>query len=224
MKILQAYKTKNKTMTDFNYIKTLFNIQENNGFTDEELQNIRKVSSNIPQVLYDYYVQLGKITKLNQTQDSLLIPEQVQWSKNKDYLIFYAENQWACVWAIQKEDLTEENPSVYMSKNQETWEKESETLTDFLNAMANLQAVFSFEYSSEDFLFINEEELKFIKQNFQKKPFAFKKWIGIDFYGNFIGDIIAIFNNKPYYDVCYAASNKEHFEEIDKLIRNLGEK
>lgn len=211
-------------MTDFNYIKTLFNIKENDGFTDEELQNIRKISPNIPQVLYDYYFQLGKIVKLNQTQDTLLLPKQVQWSKNEDYLIFYAENQWACLWAIRKDDLTKGNPPVYMSKDEETWEKEFETLTDFFNAMANLQAVFGLDYTSEDFLFINEEELEFIRQNFQKKPFTFSKWIGIDFYGNADSDVIAIFNNGTYYDMCYAAVNEEYFKEIDSRIGNLGEK
>lgn len=211
-------------MTDFNYIKTLFNIQENDGFTDEELQNIRKISPNIPKVLYDYYFQLGKIVQLNQTQDTLLLPKQVQWSKNEDYLIFYAENQWACLWAIRKEDLTEENPPVYMSKDEATWEKEFNTLTDFFNTMANLQAVFGLDYTSEDFLFINEEELEFIRQNFQKKPYTFSKWIGIDFYGNSDSDVIAVFNNGTYYDMCYASANEEHFKEIDSRIGNLGEK
>ncbi|GIZ14391.1 hypothetical protein [Capnocytophaga catalasegens] len=111
-----------------------------------------------------------------------------------------------------------------MSKDEETWEKEFETLTDFFNAMANLQAVFGLDYTSEDFLFINEEELEFIRQNFQKKPFTFSKWIGIDFYGNSDSDVIAIFNNGTYYDMCYAATNEEDFKEIDSRIGNLGEK
>lgn len=211
-------------MTDFSYIKTLFHIKENNGFSEKEMQKMKNTTLNIPKVLYDYYIQLGKMIALNQTQDMLLAPEKILWSKNEDYLIFYAENQWACVWAIQKEDLTTKNPPVYMSKDQEKWEKEFATLTDFLNAMANLQAVFSLPFSSEEFLFINEDELATIKKNFQKKENNFTKWIGIDFYSNFTTDIIAIFNNEKYYDVTYASSNKENFEKIDNLIGNLGEK
>ena len=211
-------------MTDFSYIKTLFHIKENNGFLEKEMQKMKNTTLNIPKVLYDYYIQLGKMIALNQTQDMLLTPEKILWSKNENYLIFYAENQWACVWAIQKEDLTTENPPVYMSKDQEKWEKEFATLTDFLNAMANLQAVFSLPFSSEEFLFINEDELATIKKNFQKKENNFTKWIGIDFYGNFTTDIIAVFNNEKYYDVTYASLNKENFKKIDNLIGDLGEK
>ena len=90
--------------------------------------------------------------------------------------------------------------------------------------MANLQAVFSLPFSSEEFLFINEDELATIKKNFQKKKNNFTKWIGIDFYGNFTTDIIAVFNNEKYYDVIYASSNKENFEKIDNLIGDLSEK
>ncbi|GJQ07386.1 hypothetical protein CAPN010_15440 [Capnocytophaga cynodegmi] len=211
-------------MTDFSYIKTLFNIKGENGFSAEELQKTQDISSNIPKVLYDYYLQLGKIEELNHTQDQLLLPNKLKWSESGDYLIFYVENQWVCTWAIRKEDLTAENPPVYMSYDQENWKKETEKLTDFLNAMASLQAVFALPFSSEEFSFLNKEELEIIKQNFQQKPFHLSEWLGATFYANSDNEIIAVFQNEKYYDVIYSSYSKENFEKIDSIIGNLGEK
>lgn len=211
-------------MTDFKYIKALFSIKENNGFSEEEVKKIHNVSENIPKVLYDYYTQLGKIEELNYTQNKLLSPNKIELSKDGNYLVFYVENQYVCVWAIHKEDLKLDNPPVYMSQDEMTWKKETERLTDFLNAMASLQGVFSLPFSSEEFIFINKEELEIIKKNFQKKPFCFSQWIGIEFYGNFDNDVIFIALNNEYYDVIYASSNREQFEKMDSIINSLGER
>lgn len=135
-----------------------------------------------------------------------------------------AENQWTCVWAIQKTDLPNDNPPVYMSYNQEVWAKENQTLSDFLNAMATLQAVFALSFSFEDFLFVSGEELVVIKQHFQKKPYDFSQWLGAKFYGNTDNEVIDVFQNDGYYDVIYASSSEENFAKIDALIGHLGEK
>lgn len=211
-------------MTDFTYIKKLFGIEKSDGFSAEEMQNLLKTSPIVPKVLSDYYTELGKITPLNATQDVLLSPDKVEWSKNGDYLIFYTENQWTCVWAIQKMDLPNDNPPVYMSYNQEVWVKENQILSDFFNAMATLQAVFALPFSSEDFLFVSGEELVVIEQHFQKKPYYFSQWLGAKFYGNADNEVIAVFQNDGYFDVIYASSSEENFAKIDALIGHLGEK
>lgn len=102
-------------MTEFNKIKQLFVITENNGFSETEISIIKNICNDIPKVLIDYYSQFGKIKELNHTQDRLLAPEKLRFSKNGDFLIFYEENQCACVWGIDKNDLNADNPPVYMS-------------------------------------------------------------------------------------------------------------
>lgn len=209
-------------MTEFTEIKRLFGITDDNGFSLEEIAQHKAVCEAIPQVLHDYYATLGKIQSLNHTQDQLLTPNRLKFSKNNDFLIFYAENQYACVWGIQKEDLHEVNPPVYMSSDGVQWQKECETLTDFLNAMALLQAVFALPFYLEDFSFINEEEKRFITENFKKKAYCFTQWLGIEFYGNTDIDVIAVIKNQDCYDLLYASNNEQQFEKIDALLHNLG--
>lgn len=209
-------------MTAFKEIKQLFDITENNGFSEDEISVVKNVFANIPKVLFDYYLQLGKIKELNQTQDRLLEPEKLRLSKNNDFLIFYVENQWACVWGIDKNDLHLDDPPVYISYEEQEWSKETSSLTDFLKAMANLQAVFALQFSSEEFANINNEELKIIEENFKKRDFSFSKWIGIDFYGNLENDVIAVQKNDDYYDLIYASNNEQQFKEMNNILSKQG--
>lgn len=118
-------------MTDFTMIKKLFHITKRNGFSHDEIQTIKNNFGELPQVFIDYYLELGKDERLNHTQDSLIKPEQFQYFKHSEYLIFYCENQRACVWGIHRNDLSRSNPPVYMSYDEKVWKMEFETLTDF---------------------------------------------------------------------------------------------
>lgn len=119
-------------MTDFSTIKKLFHISESNGFANKEIETIKNIFGNLPKVFVDYYAELGKIQNLNQTQDLLITPERFQYYQHNDFLIFYSENQRACVWGINKQDLLNANPPVYISYDQKTWLLETETLLEFL--------------------------------------------------------------------------------------------
>ena len=152
-------------MTNFSTIKKLYHITESNGFADSEMEVVKNIFGALPQVFVDYYRELGKIQNLNYTQDSLIIPERFQYYKDNDYLIFYTENQRACVWGIHKDDLSIPNPSVYMSYDQEEWNLETKTLTDFFTAMAFLQAGFALEFPSNTFYEIEPKDLDFIIKN-----------------------------------------------------------
>jgi hypothetical protein len=167
-------------------------------------------------------LQLGKIKELNQTQDRLIEPEKLNFSKNQDFLIFYVENQWVCVWGIDKNDLTIDNPPVYMSYEEDKWYKETNLLTDFLKAMANNQAVLALKFSSEGFITISKEELKIIELNFKKRDFSFSKWVGIDFYGNYENDVIAVQKNDNDFDVIYASSDEQQFIKMNDILNSLG--
>jgi hypothetical protein len=138
-------------MTDFSIIKKLFHITEPAGFANEEIQIIKDIFGELPQVFIDYYSELGKNQDLNHTQDSLVIPERFQYYQSSDYLIFYTENQHACVWGIHKNDLLSSNPPVYMSYDKEKWDLETETLLEFFTAMAFLQSGFALKFQSECF-------------------------------------------------------------------------
>lgn len=207
-------------MTDFSTIKKLFHITESIGFTNDEIQVVKDIFGDLPAVFVDYYTELGKIENLNQTQDLLIVPERFQYFKHNDYLIFYYENQRACVWGIHKDDLSKDNPPVYMSFDEKEWNLETETLTDFFTAMAYLQAGFGLDFYSECFYEMDDKALKFIDENFKNKGVAFKQWAdGINFYGNHEDDVIIVMSNNQIF---YSSNTENHFLEMDKVLSKLG--
>lgn len=207
-------------MTDFSKIKKLFGITEPNGFAENEIQVIRDIFGDLPEVFVDYYTELGKIENLNQTQDLLIVPERFQYFKHNDYLIFYYENQRACVWGIHKDDLSKTNPPVYMSYDEKEWNLETETLTDFFTAMAFLQAGFALEFPGNTFYEIEPKDLDFIIKNYSDKGVSFKQWLeGIQFYGNHDDEVIIIMGGNQIF---YSSGTEEHFLEMDKVLSKLG--
>lgn len=207
-------------MTDFSTIKKLFHITGPNGFSNDEIQIVKNNFGDLPSVFIDYYTELGKIQNLNQTQDLLIVPERFQYFKHNDYLIFYYENQRACVWGIHKDDLSKRNPPVYMSYDEKEWNLETETLTDFFTAMAFLQAGFALEFPSNTFYEIEPNDLDFIIKNYSDKGVSFKQWLeGIQFYGNHDDEVIIITGGNQMF---YSSNTENHFLEMDKVLSKLG--
>ena len=207
-------------MTNFSTIKKLYHITESNGFADSEMEVVKNIFGTLPQVFVDYYAELGKIQNLNHTQDLLIVPERFQYYKHNDYLIFYSENQKACVWGIHKEDLSKSDPPVYMSEDEKDWNLETETLSDFFTAMAFLQAGFALKFPGNTFYELEEDELNFVRANFRNKGFSFKQWLGgINFYGNYDDDVVIVQAGNQLF---YAADTKEHFVALDKALSGLG--
>ena len=206
---------------NFSAIKKMYNISNPNGFSDDEINSIRSIFGNLPQVFIDYYCELGKIERLNHTQDSLIVPEQFQYFKNDDYLIFYRENQRVCVWAIHKNDLKKADPPVYMSEDEKEWRLETDTLSDFFTAMAYLQAVFALDYGAETYYEIEENDLTYIRNHYTNKGVSFNQWTtGIEFYGNYNDSIIVVMGNGQ--ELLYSSDSKEHFDEMNADLSKLG--
>jgi hypothetical protein len=206
----------------FTQIRTLFGIEEDCGFTEVEMQPFFSVVEQMPQLLYDYYTTLGKHQALNQTQDCLVTPKSnLALFNNPDYFVFYTENQNCCLWAIAKGDLGEENPKVYVSYNQKEWQVECDTLSEFLLAMAHLQAVFALPYTYEGFKLITSEDLAAIKSHFPKKPFTIRHWLqGVELYGGATDSIVVLDGGEQ---LVYASSSESSFEEMDRFLENIGE-
>lgn len=209
-------------MTDFSTIKKLFHITEPNGFSNDEVQIVKNAFGNLPEVFVDYYTELGKIFKLNQSQDSLVTADRLINYATDKYVIFYTENQRACVWGIHKDDLSKPNPPVYMSYDEEEWNLETETLSDFFTAMAFLQAGFALDFTSEGFYELDDKEINFIIDNFKNKGYSLTQWLcGINFYGNYDDDVIVVESTNTN-QIFYSANSKEHFDEMDKVLSKLG--
>lgn len=204
-------------MTDFSKIKKLFGIEKREGFSEECVKEAEKRLNKLPQVLKDYYIELGKVFNLNNSQDRLLSPDEI--NDLGEYMEFYVENQYVCRWCIAKKDLNMENPPVYITEDGVNFYEESSSLSNFLCTIAYLQGIWGLDYGCEEILDIEEEGANLIRKNYKKKEIqSLNKWMNVEFFGNYDDEVIALINNEDYYNLCYSENSEEHFEDIDKFI------
>lgn len=122
----------------FEEIRELFAVHADDGYAQNEIDAVCDRYGGLPEILKQYYLQLGKIVPLNQQQNRLLEPGKM--IDVGEYLIFYVENQYVAQWALKISDLSQYNPPVYCAMDEKTFKPECENLYDFLLAMASFQA------------------------------------------------------------------------------------
>ena len=204
-------------MTDFSIIKKLFGIEKDEGFSEECVKEAEKRVGKLPEVLKDYYIELGKVSNLNNSQDRLFSPDEIE--DIGDYIEFYRENQYVCRWCIAKKDMGMENPPVYITEDGQNFEEDSSSLLDFLCTMAYLQGIWGLDYGCEEILDIEEDGADLIRKKYKKKAVkSLNKWMNVEFFGNHDDEVIALIKNDDYYNLCYSANIEEHFEEMDEFI------
>lgn len=207
-------------MTEFTQLKTLFDISEPCGIDTTELQPWKDKFGAIPKVLTDYYAQLGA-HEFNRSQDYLISPDEINEFEDNDYLIFYSENQSVSIWGIHKDDVSKDNPPVYENYGKEEWYQTTDTLTSFLNSMGFLQAVFSMEFSNEEYWNISQVQADEIAKAFKSKNVDSELYTGVRFYGNYDDSVIVIMNNNEGYILMFSSSDEEHFDEMCDIIENI---
>lgn len=205
---------------EFEVIRKLFNIKEDDGFSENDISKACKKHGNLPFVLKEYYRQLGNYKQINQRQNKLCSPSEL--IDVKDYIIFYKENQYVVQWAIKKSDLNKDNPPVYCTWDKKEFKLESENLLDFLYAMAFFQAAsWGLEYSSEDLYMISEEQAQLIRRQYKKIKYELHQWMDVTYYGNYDDEVICMIANSDY-DMLYGSSKLQHFDEIKQFVDKLG--
>lgn len=204
-------------MMDFINIRKLFDINDDCGFDEKELEETEKRIGRLPEVLREYYINLGRVQALNNSQDRLLNPNEIK--DLGEYIEFYMENQYVCRWCIAKKDLKTENPPVYITYDGEDFFQESNSVLEFLETMAHLQGIWGIDYGCEEILDIEEEGADVIRNKFKKKDIqSLKEWMNVEFFGDYDDVVIALIKNEDFYNLCYAANSEDHFNEIDEFI------
>jgi hypothetical protein len=208
-------------------IKTLYALDKtkNFGFIESEIQAL-EIKENIvlPTILKDYYLTLGKNSKINNTFNCLLKPSnQVGFSDDR-HLVFYEENQSTVFWGIREADLSKENPAVYGNFDaqnlSEEWFLDNANTADFLLSMAFWNGVMGgLKYcaiANEES--ICEETLVEINKNWKKIEKITNQ--DIQFFTNDYTEIIALTNNvKQEINGLYIGSNnkKKYLNIINQL-------
>ncbi len=212
---------------EFEVIRKLFDIKQNDGFSEEDIHKACEKYGNLPLVLREYYRQLGNYEQINQAQNILCHPHNV--IETKEYLIFYIENQYVTQWAIKRSDLDKDNPSVYCSWDESEFHLESEYLLNFLYAMAFFQAAYGgLQYCPEEIYIISHEQAQTIRSRYKKKDYELHQWLDISYYGNHEDEVICMIKESDCdlikngdYDMIYASSSKQHFDQIKEFMDKL---
>jgi len=204
-------------MERFNEIRGLYDIWDDSFGIAEEIISRREryLGKRLPEILRQYYLQVGNNKQINQTQDNLVLPTELDIYED-GFAIIYYENQVVWEAGIKDSDFEQDNPNVYLSYDQESWEFEIGNLFNFLTAEAFLQALFALPFSSNACNVGTEEEL-FIHQTWKESSFKSYLW-GIEFFQNSSDEILALMKHDNQTDVFIATNTEKHFlEMIEKL-------
>lgn len=200
----------------FKNIRELYDINDNSsGLQENEIIECEdRLAIKLPKVLKEYYLQLGNHSGLNQTQDRLLLPHQLYLHDN-DYLVFYEENQAVSIWGVKQQDLTLENPSVYMTFDGDEWTLEN-TLSKFLTAAGYLQSLFALPFKANA-VAISDQEGNFIRANWANTEIALKIW-NAQFFQNDLNEVLGLIKSYNQVDLFVATKTENRLKEIDKML------
>lgn len=211
----------------FDRLKRIYSVEEFCGYTDEDIDYIKSLFGDIPKVLEEYYRTAGKTEAFNYVQDTWFLPEHFKkqkWTQESDYMILLNENQGVCRAGIKREDLTLDNPPVYVTNDDKNWVLCADTVSEFLSAALAYEAVFAFEFCTEGFYELTRAEFSLIESRLKKYPFELKNWIDINIklYYNDSDNLLAILdgNDDDCFQMIYGASSQRGYE---KLLNSIGE-
>ena len=211
----------------FDEILQLFCVDEPEGCSLEELERVKRVVGEIPEVLKRFYLKCGRTNNLIYNQDYLVLPDAYSTFINSEYIIFFNENQGVCQAGIKKSDAQISDPPVYVSMDGKEWLKSADKLSDFLVAMYGYQASICLEYCPEEFYWITKEEKDTIEQLFRKRKEKLEMWMGfsVTLYGDNCHGRIALMHQEGEDDIQmnYAANTEEEYERMAKLLEGIGE-
>ena len=211
-------------MTDFSKIKQLFGVVSPNGFSENEINNIINLVGVLPEILLDYYKELGNY-EFNYWQDFLIRGIEKEEFYNYDhfmndkFIIICCENQSVCFAGIKKTDLSEKNPPIYFSNDKEHWEIGCNNLFNYIHWFAYIHAALCLD--NNGYFDLSDSGVNFIRSNFKNKNIKFNNWVvdgDTEFFGDYDDTIMMITAGGPFY---YASNNEEHFMEMEKKWKDI---
>jgi len=214
-------------MTDFSKIRILLDLKFSNGFSEDEIINMVDLFGTLPKVLLDYYRELGNYG-FNNWQDFLAKPYKNYYTimdkykidfETDKYIIICQENQGCCFAGIKKEDLSQENPTVYFTSDKNIWEIGCKNLFNYIHGFAYSNAVLGLDYNG--YFDISDDGINFIRTNFRNKNIKLNNWAvdgDTEFYGDYDDTIMMITAETSLF---YASNNEKHFIEMENKWKEI---
>ncbi|WP_103070122.1 hypothetical protein [Aquimarina sediminis] len=213
-------------MANWNNIRRLYNVTEIEhefGYQMDELIEVEtQLKVNIPKILKEYYLTLGKNECINKSHNRLLEPNKEIRLSDDGYLIFYEENQTVAYWGIKKEDLELENPPVwgnYGTNESPDWHLEAKTTEDFLLLMGVYNGTLGgLKYHANCFGEIASETVKKIQENWKEVKEI--SWDRQRIYSHNFEEILSLsFDEKSNCTAIFIGTTYK--ERFDNLLENL---
>jgi len=229
-------------------IKKLYNLssEENHGYTEDIITELEKrLNINLPKILRNYYLHLGRNTHINE-EDMVLF--RIDGTRdinrlygypyiNDEYFVFYGDYETAFVYGIKTSDLKKDNPKVsaicrlsfYAEPRFYEWQ-ELFDLDKFLLFMAYFNGTIgSLKYrrifSNKEEVLINNDTIKIIEDNWSEitelstKGIPFYSDVEIRHFTNDNFEIIILVNFKDNKKRLYVGTS--YAEKLEKILSTL---
>jgi hypothetical protein len=126
-----------------NYIDLVYpRVMANDGISDNTiLLAEQRLGLKIPKALRSFYALVGNRKDITESYNRLLAVDKI--SVKDDILVFLEENQAVVIWGIRVNDLSLDDPAVFVAENnpKRIWKSTGDKLFIFLGSMLYWQAV-----------------------------------------------------------------------------------
>lgn len=213
----------------YELIKNLYAVDELCGYTEQEVDFMKQLFGEIPQVLEEFYRTAARTDALHHVQDTWMLPEHFEkynWLKEEECLILLNENQGVCRAGIRREDLGMQDPPVYVSDDDTNWVICAETTSEFLAAAIGFEAPFALKFTPEEFYCLTKEELAVIESKLTKLPYEMKNWLynmNVTLYSNALDNIVVVMDCDGDLQMLYGAASKESYDKLMEVMEGIGE-
>ena len=213
-------------------MKPLYGIKSFSGYTDAEISYLKQLYGTLPKVLEEYYHTAGNTKAFHyaHVQDKWILPKEACYFDNlrsSGYMAILNENQSCCQACIRLKDLEADDPPVYNTHDGQNWLICAPSVSEFLAAALAYEAAFTFEYSPEDFYYLEKEDFEILKQRLKKYPFEIQNWVGdmkISLYSNEPSNLAAIMEcDGGDIQMLYGAASEDSYNKLSKALEGIGE-
>lgn len=213
----------------FEWLKGLYAIGGLTGLPDEDIDYMRELFGALPPVVEEFYRKAARTDALHHGQDRWLLPEDFrksEWLRKSDCLLLLNENQGVFRAGIRREDLAEDDPPVYLTDDDKEWRLCADSTTEFLYAMMAYEAVFSYEFSPEDFYLITENELAVLEKRLTKLPYEVRGWFGdrILLFSGAADNMVQVMDcGGGDLQMLFGAATEESYVKLTDIVGGMGE-
>ena len=209
-------------------IKQLYAVDTLEGYTEDEINLLKRKYGALPTVLEEFYRTAGRTAALWRVQDTWIVPEHREkwtWLQTSSHYILLNENQGVCQAGIRRSDMILPDPPVYVTMDDTDWKLCAPTTSEFLAAALSYEAVFAFDHSFEEIYWLTEEDLHVVQSRLTKLPFMLQNWMvdTITCYNNALDNLAVVLDFGGEYQMLYGGATAESFHKLQSVLENIGE-